>query len=331
MLATAEKSSKTSKKIILPDEVLQEIKTEFSYWYPVDLLITSRDFLINGLPAILFNLNGVVPDHPLYSQIAVVEEIVPSPEQNEEDILSVQQAIDKHGTDALRLYITASVGLNRSIRWSNAQLSVMKKTIGNIKKIFENAGQYQKVSLPANVSEILAYRWILNKVQQTQINSVALLMGHNFRAYCQTAIFGFLKDLQLFLDITSGLPKNEINQVLTCVLNSWVILLNPVLPELTEHLWHQLGRTGFVSQRNWPTVNSEYNDPESEIMVGILQQVVEQIEPILGSNNLKGETLTIILAPKFVYDFYGKHAALIHERNLTTIFKELRKLTKKIT
>jgi leucyl-tRNA synthetase len=325
MLTPAEKSSKTSKKIALPEEILQEIKTEFSYWYPVDLLITSREFLINGLPPILFNLNGVVPDHPLYSQVAVVEEIIPSPEQNETDILSVQQAIDKHGTDALRLYITASVGLNRSIQWSNAQLSVMKKTISTIKKIFENAGQYQKITLPANVSEILPYRWILNKVQQTQINSVALLMGHNFRAYCQTAIFGFLKDLQLFLDITSGLPKNEINQVLTCVLNSWVILLNPVLPELTEDLWHKLGRTGFVSQRNWPSVNPEYNDPEAEIMVGIFQQVVEQIGLFLGSTPPKGETLTITLAPKFVYDFYGKHAALIHERNLSAIVKELKK------
>jgi valyl-tRNA synthetase len=51
-------------------------------------------------------------------------------------------------------------------------------------------------------------------------------------------------------------------------------LLHPVMPFITEELWHRLGNEGSISLQAYPQYDPKLDDPAAEAEIGLLQDIV---------------------------------------------------------
>jgi len=110
------------------------------------------------------------------------------------------------------------------------------------------------------------------------------------------ALYMLDQDIQWYLRRTSIEASTErrkvISRVLREVLETRVLLLAPFTPHLCEEIWHEMGKTSFVSMAEWP----KYDESKVDM------KVIEQEEFI---KTLQGDTAKIIqatkLKPKTIY------------------------------
>jgi valyl-tRNA synthetase len=72
-----------------------------------------------------------------------------------------------------------------------------------------------------------------------------------------------------------------------------LLLLHPLMPFLTEELWHRLGRETSIALQRYPQFDPALNDPEAEREMKLLQDVVTEIRGIRADNKIdRKETLS---------------------------------------
>ena len=82
---------------------------------------------------------------------------------------------------------------------------------------------------------------------------------------------------------------------------TFLALLNPFPPHITEELWQQLGETGLLSVAPWPTYD-EAKTVESTVEDVYKRQVERELDALLESHELvKGKVLeSAMLTPRTV-------------------------------
>ncbi|MEM2300323.1 MAG: class I tRNA ligase family protein, partial [Candidatus Hadarchaeales archaeon] len=67
-------------------------------------------------------------------------------------------------------------------------------------------------------------------------------------------------------------------KVLRDVLDVWIRMLAPFIPHVCEEIWKMIGKDGFVSLANWPSV--EVRNLEVEFAEAFVDEIVEDISEI---------------------------------------------------
>ncbi len=225
--------------------------------------------------------------------------------------------IERYGADALRFALVREVaGAGQDIRLDYDRASGNSATVEGARNFANklwNATRFALINLggetPASLGEpdpaalTLADRWILSRL--------ARVNGETAERYGSYALGEAAKGLYEFAwnevcDWTIELLKRRLNprpavegeplsadvladqrvarQVLAKVLNELLVLLHPLMPHLSEELWH--GLTGapegtFLALQAWPFVNEDALDDALEA------QFAELIEAIRVVRNLR--------------------------------------------
>jgi valyl-tRNA synthetase len=225
--------------------------------------------------------------------------------------------IERYGADALRFALVREVaGAGQDIRLDYDRASGNSATVEGARNFANklwNATRFALINLggetPASLGEpdpaalTLADRWILSRL--------ARVNGETAERYGSYALGEAAKGLYEFAwnevcDWTIELLKRRLNprpavegealsaevladqrlarQVLAKLLNELLVLLHPLMPHLSEELWH--GLTGapegaFLALQAWPTVDAAALDAALEA------QFAELIEAIRVVRNLR--------------------------------------------
>ncbi|MCP9884640.1 valine--tRNA ligase [Synechococcus sp. ATX 2A4] len=225
--------------------------------------------------------------------------------------------IERYGADALRFALVREVaGAGQDIRLDYDRASGNSATVEGARNFANklwNATRFALINLggetPASLGEpdpaalTLADRWILSRL--------ARVNGETAERYTSYALGEAAKGLYEFAwnevcDWTIELLKRRLNprpavegeplsaevmadqrvarQVLAKVLNELLVLLHPLMPHLSEELWH--GLTGapegtFLALQAWPAVDAAALDASLEA------QFAELIEAIRVVRNLR--------------------------------------------
>jgi leucyl-tRNA synthetase len=114
---------------------------------------------------------------------------------------------------------------------------------------------------------------------------------------------------------------NEVNQLLNTpgaegaltwsvvreAVETVVVLLSPVVPHMTEELWHRLGHRGHLIQVPWPTYREEALEVETKLIVlQVNGKVRSRIE--LPTSLSRKEIEAAALADERVQQFVGGKA-----------------------
>ena len=224
------------------------------YWSPVDwynggMEHTTLHLLYSRFwHKFLYDI-GVVPTKEPYAKRTshgmILGENGEKMSKSRGNVVNPDEIVDTYGADTMRLYEMFIGDFEKAAPWSPKSIKGCRRFL---ERVWALADKVQDGDTYSEQHEVLMSRTI-KKVGEDADNLKA-----------NTAIAALMTMLNEFYD--KGVNKAEYK--------TFLALLNPFAPHITEELWQQLGETGLLSVAPWPT----YDEAKTvESMVELAVQV----------------------------------------------------------
>ncbi len=308
---------------------------ELEKFYPTAVLVTAFDILFFWVARMMMmglRFMNEVPFHEVYVHALVRDAEGHKMSKSRGNVIDPLLMMDRYGTDAFRFALTAFAAQGRDVKLSEERIEGYKHFVNKIwnaaRLLLMNLEGFKgPVQIPEKVTG-LAHRWILSRLQRVAAESSESLDNHLFNQYAQ-ALYQFLwhEYCDWYLEIIKHDFYGEdesagamARSVAATVMEKVLILLHPVMPFITEELWHKLPHTsGSIMKASFPEALAERIDPEAEEQMETLMAVIMGIRNIRGEMNvspaLKVEVVCLCE--------HGSEPELLkeHERTITDLGK----------
>ena len=222
------------------------------YWSPVDwynggMEHTTLHLLYSRFwHKFLYDI-GVVPTKEPYAKRTshgmILGENGEKMSKSRGNVVNPDEIVDTYGADTMRLYEMFIGDFEKAAPWSPKSIKGCRRFL---ERVWALADKVQDGETYSEQHEVLMNRTI-KKVGEDADNLKA-----------NTAIAALMTMLNEFYD--KGVNKAEYK--------TFLALLNPFAPHITEELWQQLGETGLLSVAPWPTYD-EAKTVESTVELAV--------------------------------------------------------------
>ena len=222
------------------------------YWSPVDwynggMEHTTLHLLYSRFwHKFLYDI-GVVPTKEPYAKRTshgmILGENGEKMSKSRGNVVNPDEIVDTYGADTMRLYEMFIGDFEKAAPWSPKSIKGCRRFL---ERVWALADKVQDGDSYSEQHEVLMNRTI-KKVGEDADNLKA-----------NTAIAALMTMLNEFYD--KGVNKAEYK--------TFLALLNPFAPHITEELWQQLGETGLLSVAPWPTYD-EAKTVESTVELAV--------------------------------------------------------------
>ena len=222
------------------------------YWSPVDwynggMEHTTLHLLYSRFwHKFLYDI-GVVPTKEPYAKRTshgmILGENGEKMSKSRGNVVNPDEIVDTYGADTMRLYEVFIGDFEKAAPWSPKSIKGCRRFL---ESVWALADKVQDGDTYSEQHEVLMNRTI-KKVGEDADNLKA-----------NTAIAALMTMLNEFYD--KGVNKAEYK--------TFLALLNPFAPHITEELWQQLGETGLLSVAPWPTYD-EAKTVESTVELAV--------------------------------------------------------------
>lgn len=237
-----------------PDKVNQ--------WLPVDEYIGGVEHAVLHLlysrffTKVLYDEGMVAVDEPFTSLLTqgMVLKDGTKMSKSKGNVVSPLEIVDKYGADTARLFILFAAPPDRDLEWSDSGVEGSYRFLNRVWRIIDQHKDLFSQTIPAPAHYEGEEKELRRLLHQT-IKKVTGDMGE--RNHFNTAI-------SATMELVNGIysyPEHADRAVLKEALEKLVILLAPMVPHITEELWHMMGHQESVHLQSWPTF-----DPEALIL-----------------------------------------------------------------
>ena len=312
-------SGEIANKIKITKEKLEEIRTEFLYFYPVDARHSGRDLVPNHLTFFVLNHVALFPEENWPQEIVVNGSVLMGGKKMSKsmgNIIPLREAVRKYGADPIRLTILISAELLQDADFNAEAINGIKN---KLESMYENAS-FESIPTELEPEDI----WILSMLQNLADNVSQSMDKIRFREALHHILYDFDSELQWYLKRTKSKQRTNISGILHKILSSRVLMLSPFAPHIAEEMWEKLGHSGLVSQSSWPSV-SDVIDPNAIQSEELLKGIMDDIANILKITKITPKKITIYTADSFKLKAYNfiLEKVVAGQTNMGSIMKEL--------
>ncbi len=286
-------------KLPVEREVLEELRREFLYWYPLDSRHSGRDLIWNHLTFFIFNHVAIFPRELWPRQIVVNGSVTMEGKKMSKsfgNIIPIRVAVDQFGADPIRLSVLGSAEIQSDADFS---VQVASNTLSKLMKMYELSLKYGKSRGEVSPKRFWD-RWILSRVRG-HVEAVTRAMEEcRTRESINHALYMFINDLDEYMSAVEADPA-----VMWKVLEVWARLIAPFAPFTAEEVWEKIGGEGFVSVAKWPEPEELPSYPDDEVAYEVVEGVIEDVRNVL-STGVKGSKLYVYVASPWKYELFNK-------------------------
>jgi len=315
-------SSHVSNITNISAETIDEIKKEFSYFYPVDSRHSGRDLVPNHLTFFVLNHVAIFPESKWPQQIVVNGSVLMDGKKMSKsmgNIIPLRQAIRKYGADPIRLAILVSAELLQDADFNLESISgIQHKLESLLEDCYESKpNELQKLE-PED-------RWIVSKLQSLISDVSISIENMRLREAVHSILFSFESDIQWYLKRAKAKSRDNYLGILHEINTKRVAMLSPFAPHTAEEMWEKLGQSGLVSKTSWPEVISDTKDSAAIQSEELLKSIIDDIANILKVTKITPKKIIIYTADAFKSTAYSAILAKVMggEVNMGNIMKEL--------
>jgi valyl-tRNA synthetase len=247
-----------------PDET-----RELKRYYPSDVLVTGFDiifFWVARMMMMSLHVMNDVPFRDVYIHALVRDERGQKMSKSKGNIIDPLVLIDKYGTDALRLTLTALAAQGRDIKLSESRVEGYRNFVTKL----WNAARYAELNECRLVADfapgrckMTVNRWIVGALADTAAQVERAIEEYKFND-AANALYHFTwgNFCDWYVEFTKPilLGADEAAKVETRAATAWALaqivhLLHPIMPFVTENLWREWTgwRDGLLMVQSWPS------------------------------------------------------------------------------
>jgi valyl-tRNA synthetase len=269
-------------------------KTDFlATFYPTSCLVTGFDILFFWVARMMMmglKFMGDVPFRDVYIHALVRDAEGQKMSKSKGNVIDPLEIIDKYGTDSFRFTLTAMAAQGRDVKLSEDRIEGYRHFVNKIwnasRFAMMNLEGYQ-TGMPGRESLDLKDRWILSK-----LNDVIATVSETYEQYrfneSANTLYHFIwhEFCDWYLEMAKTDLYNKENaarrltsqQVMVHVLKSFLELLHPIMPFVTEEIWRKLPGAGeSIVIAKFPESDPACADAAAVEEMDMLIQVVSAI------------------------------------------------------
>ncbi|HID27928.1 MAG TPA: leucine--tRNA ligase [Methanosarcinales archaeon] len=276
--------SDVAKSTGIAEDVLEKMRSDFEYWYPVDLRSSGKDLVANHLLFFLFHHLAIFPEEKCPKTIAIngfVSLEGQKMSKSKGPLLTLKRAVSEYGADTTRMYILSSAEGDQDADWRRDDVEKAKK---QIERFYNTALEViNSLTLKVNLESKgdIIDKWILSRLQYRIKETRNALDNIQTRRALNHAFYELMNDIRWYKrrgGSGSALPE---------VYNTWIRLMAPFTPHICEEIGEAFGTDGYISLSQYPVENPELIDKNAEIAEELIKNTLQDIEEIIKVTKIK--------------------------------------------
>ncbi|MEM0476676.1 MAG: class I tRNA ligase family protein, partial [Candidatus Aenigmatarchaeota archaeon] len=270
-------SKEISKKYGIDEKILEEMRKEFVYWYPMDLRISGKDLIPNHLSFMIFHHAAIFPKEYCPRGVGINGFLLINGEKmskSKGNFIPILDALEKYSADILR-FLSAYAG-NSGLEDLNIELNLAEKIESYLKEWYNfcienyNKGREKK--------EIIDF-WFENVIKKIVKEIENEYENLNFKNIIQKAWFELENKFNKYL-YSVNIPNREVLNYYIEVRN---IILYPIIPHITSEILEKIGKNAL--NISWPKVEKiDEGILKSEEYIEFVISDIREILKIKGTN-----------------------------------------------
>ncbi len=260
--------------------------------YPGDVLVTGFDIIFFWVARMMMqglHFMDEVPFRTVYCHGLVRDAKGQKMSKSKGNTVDPLGLIDTYGADALRFTLTAMETQGRDIKLNESRIEGYRNfatKLWNAARFAQGNGIGGSSSALPPAATKAVNRWIIGEVKQTARALEQAIADYRFDAYAD-AIYRLVwsRFCDWYLELIKPLLAEgadaavaaETRAVAGWALDQLLVMLHPVMPFLTEELWHQLAARDDLILAEWVKTDALPEDAEASAdidwLIGLISEV----------------------------------------------------------
>ena len=273
----------------------QDLRT----YYPTSLLITGFDILFFWASRMMMmglELTRDVPFREVHIHGLVRDPEKQKMSKTKGNVVDPMDSNDKFGTDAVRLSLMMAAAPGTDIVYTEERLTATRQFANKIWNAargvlmnMQTAGIEPSLAEPG-IAERLEDRWIFSRLHRTAESVNRALAQHRYNEVA-TELWQFswhdfcdwyLEIKKLRFSPNSGLTNDWRN--LLSVFGAFLRMLHPIMPFITEELWHRFGQSESIALAPYPQAGA--TDEIAEREMALMQEMITAARKLRADHGL---------------------------------------------
>jgi leucyl-tRNA synthetase len=306
-------------------QLLEKIKNEFVYFYPVDSRHSGRDLVPNHLAFFIFNHAAIFPKDKWPKQIVVNGSVLMEGKKMSKslgNIIPLRHAIEEYGADSIRLTMLASAEI---LQDSDFSFDLVKGIRAKLFEIYRNVNAHLDIfrvqsSLDLDLEDV----WISSKLQKVIMDTTSAIEKFRIREALHNILYLMDNDLEWYEKRKLAKNKSIFNSYLKEFIETRIKLLSPFAPYFCEEVWEIMGNDSYVSLAKWPEIDQSKIILKSEDNERLIQSIIFDIQKITKVTKMVPKKISIYTASSIKCTLYRKILDRI-QRQVTPNFGQIMK------
>lgn len=263
-------------------------------FYPTSVLVTGFDIIFFWVARmIMFGIEAMheVPFRDVYIHALVRDEKGQKMSKSRGNVIDPLTIVNDYGADALRLTLAALTVQGRDIFLSTERISTYRLFMNKL----WNASRFALMNLEdaeagqtIDENELqLQDKWILNRISQVSAEMTRLLDGYFFGEAARLMYdFTWSELCDWYIELAKPALRGEegearrktVQSVMLAVFEDVLKLMHPIIPFVTEELWHAFPfGTGFIMRSGWPKPRLPETDENVIAAMDFVQETIRAV------------------------------------------------------
>ncbi len=311
-------ATEVAGKVKLDPNSLKMMRSEFLYWYPVNLRNSGKDLVSNHLTFFVFHHVALFPREYWPQGVSVngFMRVEGEPmHRSRGNFIPMSKALEQHGADKTRsATLLAAEGMNDP-DWRTESLKEVDAKLES----FHNLA-LEILSLKSTTKRAHLEKWLVSILQARLRTIEDALSQMKNRTALETAFYEIWNDVRWYMRRSQNVETDTVRSVL----NAWVRVMAPFAPHICEEIWERMNGQGFVSNAPWPTCDENSIDLNAEATENVVKSTMEDTQHLLQAIKTKPKRIYYYTASGWKWEAY-LHALKVASNKMDrgTFMKEL--------
>ncbi len=289
-----------AKSLGIPVKTAEEMRKEFTYWYPVDFRNSGKDLVQNHLSFFLFNHAAIFPEKYWPRGIGVngyVNVQGSKMAKSAGNFRTLRQCMEEFSPDVVRMTILSSGEELADVDWDPDAAFTLRK---RIEAWYEFATKRHKApKKDEQLSDIDL--WMESQLNGIIKDSTAAMDETLYRTAILRGYFDLQRNLKWYMRRKADKPNKAL---LNRVIETQTLLLTPFAPHTCEEIWSKIAEDGFVSFAKWPVADLSKINPALDAQESSMESLVDDIRTVMGLAKLeRPQSVTLVAADDWKHRF----------------------------
>ncbi|MCQ4385140.1 MAG: leucine--tRNA ligase [Sulfolobales archaeon] len=284
-----------SAKTGVPKDVIEGMRREFTYWYPLDVRHSGKDLIPNHLSFFIFNHAAIFPKELWPRAIAVNGFVLYEGKKMSKslrNIVPVLKALRLYGTDVVRIAVTSLADFGTDIDFSERYAKSIGENLRFFYELVESLEKYKGTQFD------WTERWIRSAFLNAALEVTKAMEKFDLRTAGTTLIFALADALKEYMELTKTYGNEPNGSLLRELMALWTKMVAPFAPHLAEEMWHRLGNSTFVVTERWPEVDEAQVDRQILLEHEQVKALINDVRAILNVYKGKPSKVKVYVASK---------------------------------